>query len=70
MTGLVSQKASRAKSATQRAAMVVPIVLFGGHMDDSALDPNTFGKQVQVNNNFVIVHTTGKYPKREILYRD
>ena len=44
-------------------------MLFGGSTDETILNPNTFGKQVQVGNNFIIVHNTSKYPQREIIYR-
>ena len=42
----------------------------GGMTSQSILNPAIFGKQVQVSDNFMIVHNTGKYPTREILYRD
>ena len=44
------------------------ISFFSKKENDLAKSPKTIGKNVQVGDNFLIVHPNKKYPTREVIY--
>ena len=70
LTGLETDKSNKRSSLIQqhRSQPSKKINLFSRNERDSTRSPKHLGKNMQVGDNFVLVHPSEKYPIREVIF--